>query len=308
MDNLKKIITKKYIIITFAFMFIISAVDSIFDTLIFPNEKLNLSYFLTMYIVIHIILFYLVARLFYRSISLNINKEKEEKNKELNMLFSNISHDIKSPLTSINGYSKAILDGKIKGEDKIKETMEVIYSKGKTMNDLLNNLILYTKLNNLEVPMNFKKVEINAFLKTIIADNYLDFEEKKIELNIDISNEKFYCLSDEVELRRALENIISNMVKHNDIGAKAEISGKLEGDVYKILFKDNGKKLDIKEMDALKTAFYRKEEERSTEGHGLGLSISNFILEKHGFNLSLINYDNDIYTKAFEVEIKTIKN
>ena len=144
-------------------------------------------------------------------------ESKIENDRQSKELISNISHDLKTPLTAIKGYTEGILDGVADTEDKRSKYLRTIYTKAVDMQSLVDELSVYTKLDSNIIPYNFKNVNVNSFFMDCVDELSLDTEVKNIELTYTSSVEDSRTVSaDPEQLRRVINNIIGNSVKYMD--------------------------------------------------------------------------------------------
>ncbi|MCX7914299.1 MAG: HAMP domain-containing histidine kinase [Thermodesulfovibrionales bacterium] len=217
----------------------------------------------------------------------NSEREREEAEKSKKRMIMDISHDLKTPITSITGYSKALCEGMVEDEESKKKYLSYIYDKSIRMTKLIEDLFRFSKMEDSEFKLNRQPSDIVEFLREIIASNYGEIEAKEIELDIDLPQEEIIYSFDKIELDRALTNIITNMIKYNPKGTEAFIELVKENSI-KIKIGDKGVGMS-KDLEAsVFDAFVRGESARKTDGGtGLGLAISKKIVELHGGKIHL---------------------
>ena len=230
------------------------------------------------------------------------NDQRDELDKQ-SLLYSSLAHDLKTPMTSVMGFSAALCDGKIPAE-KIPETAEIIRTKTKMMNELLMEMIALAKTGSSAYTLKEKKTDVCALVRAVTAMEYDCFEKKDIQLAMEIPDEPIFAMLDEIEFRRALNNIIVNAYRHNKDGARVKISvGEKKGRV-KILVADDGEAIPQNLARKLFNPFVSGNESRTSgTGSGLGLAIARQIVEKHSGKIG-ISEDVPEYTKAFFIDIK----
>lgn len=209
--------------------------------------------------------------------------ENEERNRQL---ISNIAHDLRTPLTTIQGYSEGLIDGIAATNERQTKYYKTIRNKAEEMDRLLNELSFYTKISQSNIPYNFIKLDINAYINDCDSEMRDELEEKgfiftyKNELP-----ENTQIIADPEQLRRVIGNIIGNSVKYND-NSKGEICISLkDADNFVIIeIADNGPGIEAKVLPQIFDRFYRSDKSRSssTGGSGIGLSIVKKIVEDHG--------------------------
>lgn len=235
-----------------------------------------------------------------------IAREKEYE-KSRNLLLSDITHDIKTPLTTVAGFSKALCDGEVSKEQQ-QGYLDSIYNKSMKISELVSLLFEYIKLDSAGYVLNKSEVDFAEFLRECVAGMYTEFEEKRISLSLDIPDEKIPVLIDKMQMERVVSNILSNSIKYNPEGTNISISLKKENGEAVFCVSDDGARIDREDAIHLFEPFYRADKSRkSGNGNGLGLSISKKIVEMHGGKICLIQYRNEEKhkkTKSFEIRLK----
>ena len=212
--------------------------------------------------------------------SLDLREQYENNRKEL---VANISHDLKTPITSIMGYVEGIQDGVANTPVKQHQYLETIHKKAKYMNELIEELSLYSKLDVKKVPFHFEKVNIHAFIKDYSDDIADDLKEKGIALYFLPSDLNVNVLIDRNKIIRVFENIIYNSAKYNHHpNGRVDISLIDLGEMVQVSISDNGPGVPNEQLSTVFHRFYRVDEARSTGGSGLGLAIASQIIEAHG--------------------------
>ncbi len=214
--------------------------------------------------------------------------EKIKKNAENEriMLFANMAHDLKTPITSIIGFSKALSDGIIEEEQKKKEYISTINSKSMKMNELIDRLFEYVKLQSSDNQLHLENVDVAEILRNCIADVYTEYEAKNIQLELEIPDAEVIKKADKLELSRVYTNLLNNVIKHNGSGIKVFV--KMEGDGG-TLIADSGEPLKPELVENLFKPFVSGDfSRRNSNGSGLGLSLAQKIMKKHGGNLRFV--------------------
>lgn len=209
-------------------------------------------------------------------------REKHMK-KERSMLLANISHDLKTPITSIKGYIEGIRDGVASTPEKMNRYLDTIHAKAEVIDDMVNNLSTFSKLELSRLTFDFEQGDFNEFLRGFVENYKIDFEKNGIGFINNISDEKAAVKIDYEKLSRVFSNIIDNAVKYRNAEMPTlEVSTFIEdGGVYAYV-SDNGIGIDPDELKNVFEGFYRVDSSRSIKGSGLGLGIVKQIVEKHG--------------------------
>ncbi|MBE5825335.1 MAG: HAMP domain-containing histidine kinase [Butyrivibrio sp.] len=211
--------------------------------------------------------------------------EREKQNKEL---ISNISHDLKTPITAIKGYSQGLLEGVADSPEKQKKYIKIINSKANDMNNLINELTLYSSIDNNRIPYNFAKLNVAEYFGDCIEEIGADLESKSIKLNYsNLCTPDTMIVADPEQIKRVINNIVSNSVKYlgrDDGSGQIDIRILDEVDSVRVELEDNGKGIAQKDIPNIFDRFYRTDSSRNSKqgGSGIGLSIVKKIIEDHG--------------------------
>ncbi|WP_102401854.1 HAMP domain-containing sensor histidine kinase [Haloimpatiens massiliensis] len=229
-------------------------------------------------------------------------KEKEEISRNKQRMLVDISHDLKTPITSIQGFSKLLYDGEIKSKDDNAKYLKYIYDKSVYVTNLIQDLFDLSKIDDESYPFIYMKRDFSEWIRRLISEMYPEFEKNNFIINVDISEIPIIFAFDEKCMSRAIKNILNNALKYNPSGTNLWIYCYNEG--HKVILKigDNG--IGIK--DDLKTIifnpFVRGDEARSTkDGTGLGLAIAKKIIERHNGTISLSS--NEKAVTVFTIEL-----
>lgn len=214
--------------------------------------------------------------------SIEMQTQYEENRKEL---ISNISHDLKTPITSIIGYVEGIKDGVANTPEKMDKYLTTIHTKAKHMDTLIDELFLFSKLDLNRVPFQFETIELNVFMQELLEEMQMDLSEEGIEVYLQLQSSPLYVTADCEKINRVISNLIHNSVKYMDKEEK-KITVTVLSDNNKVIVKvmDNGSGIEADTLPYIFERFYRAEQSRnsSTGGSGLGLAIAKQIVEEHG--------------------------
>lgn len=215
--------------------------------------------------------------------SVELQAQYENNRKEL---ISNISHDLKTPITSIKGYVEGIRDGVADNKEKMDKYIQTIYNKAQSMDYLIDELLTYSKLDLNKLPFEFRKVDISSYMDDLMEEFKFDVEKNKIKFSYSNKiEEKANAYIDIQKISRVMTNIISNSIKYMDKEeGRIEVEMKLSGEEVIIRVQDNGKGISKEALLYIFDRFYREDSSRSslTGGSGLGLAICKKIIEEHG--------------------------
>ncbi len=302
MKQLRNAILRSFILYFFGLSVVGGLIEEFFaslETLVYEPEYQVL--FRVMGVILQLVAVFCFSYAFYRSLDKKIEEQSQKIAKQQNTLFANIAHDLKTPLTSITGFSKALSEDIVEPEERA-EVSSIIYQKSLTANELLDLMFQYTKLNAAEYSLNRQECAVNFLLKEAVADNYDMLEQQRIELVLELPEEPVMKSIDKIELRRVFNNLLINACKHNPPGSQLAISIIEKNNQTKIIFADNGTPIPPKDREKLFQPFVSENEtERNFQGSGLGLAIVKTIIDKHGFTIELL--DDEKYTKKFVITL-----
>ncbi|WLD91674.1 cell wall metabolism sensor histidine kinase WalK [Alkalihalobacillus sp. AL-G] len=214
--------------------------------------------------------------------SLELREQYEMNRKEL---IANISHDLKTPITSIRGYVEGIKDGVANTVEKYDRYLNTIQAKAQHMDHMIDELFLYSKLDLKRVPFHFEEVDIKAFLEDYLDELQLELSEQNVELTLKIQSINAVALIDRDKLIRVMNNIIYNSVKYADKSkCLINIDLKDSENMVEVVISDNGPGIPLEEISTIFNRFYRGDPSRNTNtgGSGLGLAIAAQIIDAHG--------------------------
>ena len=204
-------------------------------------------------------------------------KNNARKNEEhLKETITNLSHDIRTPLTSLDGYFQLLAQSD--SEEEQRHYIEVIQSRISSLKDILEELFTYTKLQNEQYELKMETVDFGKCVYDTVFSFYDEFQTKGLEPEIDFCEGHFSILGNAEAVRRALQNIIKNALEHG----KKEITLNLYKDKNEIVFRcsndvENPSEVDIHEVFS---RFYKADSARSNISTGLGLSIAKELIER----------------------------
>ncbi|MCR4672794.1 MAG: HAMP domain-containing histidine kinase [Lachnospiraceae bacterium] len=212
------------------------------------------------------------------------NLQQEKDNKEL---ISNISHDLKTPMTSIKGYVEGLLDGVADTPEKRERYLKTIHNKANDMQSLIDELFLYSKLDSGSVTYQFVKINADDYFQDCVDEIRIDLEEQGAGFQYySFVDRDTVIVADPERLKRVINNIIGNSVKYESPDRPLKIEMRLldEPEYIKLEIEDNGKGIAQDEVAYIFDRLYRTDASRNSKkgGSGLGLSIAKKIIEAHG--------------------------
>ena len=213
-------------------------------------------------------------------------EEKILMDKENKELISNISHDLKNPITAVKGYVEGIMDGVADTPEKMDRYVRTIYNKTNEMDHLINELTFYSKIDTNRIPYTFSKLNVEDYFSDCAEELGLEMETRGIELVYANYVEKgVQVIADGEQIRRVIHNIVSNAIKYMEKPRGIiQLRVKDVGDFIQVEIEDNGKGIAAKDLPYIFDRFYRTDVSRNSSkgGSGIGLSIVKKIMEDHG--------------------------
>ncbi|MGM9531473.1 ATP-binding protein [Intestinibacter sp.] len=228
-------------------------------------------------------------------------------------LLAGISHDLRTPLTSIKGYVEGLIDGIAKTPEMKIRYYRAIQTRANDMEVLLNNLSDYTHLESKSNNYYLEKVEINSYIKHLLKTYEIDFKRENVILNTTYLSDKVYVNMDTQKISRAILNIISNSIKYKvREQVVITINIGIKDNYVKLTIADDGNGVKNEDLEQIFECFYRGDASRTKpgEGSGLGLSITKKIVEMHNGKIEAKNENGlsiAIYI-PYEGEINNEKN
>ncbi|MBL4937324.1 HAMP domain-containing histidine kinase [Clostridium sp. YIM B02515] len=229
------------------------------------------------------------------------NERRVEKAKS--ELITNVSHDLRTPLTSIKGYLGLIKDKRYKEEEDLLQYVNIAYNKSEKLEVLINDLFEYTKLSNNQINMYRQNIVLNDLLEQLIDELVPICEENDAEITKEFINEKITVNIDANKTVRVFENLLMNAIRYSLKPGKIKVILNKEEDFSVINIQNNCDSISEEELDKIFDRFYRVDKSRSSDtgGSGLGLAIAKNIVELQGGSIEAKYKDGYI---SFEVRFK----
>ncbi len=227
-----------------------------------------------------------VTREFRHLDSLRAAEQKENERKRY-LMISDIAHDLKTPMTTVSGYARALSDGMVRPE-KQKDYLDAITAKSERMNDIIQMLFNYSRLDSDGFELVKKHQDICEIVRECVAASYSDIEAAGDEIEIDIPENILTVCTDKMQISRVITNLLTNAVKHNDKGISILVRIADESDLIRIFVADSGAQIDKQLAHNIFEPFVMGDDSRSSKGgSGLGLSIARKVVEMHGWTIKL---------------------
>lgn len=211
--------------------------------------------------------------------------ENEEQKK--NEFLTNISHDIRTPLTTILGYLNMIKNKNYDSEEALQGYIRIMERKGKFLASMLEDFFQYSKLASHDISIKYTKLDLNELLRQMQEDEEEEFLAKELKLELQLYPEVIYCMGDPELLARVAGNLLSNSIKYSQINTSVLMKSSIEKVNYinyGVFSISNVPQESIleEEVSQLFERLYKRDNARKEEGSGLGLSIANNIIKLHG--------------------------
>lgn len=215
-------------------------------------------------------------------------EEKLRNDNESKELISNISHDLKTPITAIKGYVEGIMDGVVNTPEKMDKYIRTIYNKACDMDRLIDELTFYSKIDTNKIPYNFVRINVADYFTDCVAEKSIELESMgmKFRHDIDVMPDT-RIVADPEQFKRVIDNIFSNSIKYSDKNKAVKIIEMRVREDDKWVYtdiKDNGQGIADSDIEHIFDRFYRSDASRSSSnaGSGIGLSIVKKIITDHG--------------------------
>lgn len=213
-------------------------------------------------------------------------QERRAADNEMRTLISNISHDLRTPVTAVKGYAQGILDGIAASPEKLDKYVHTIYNKASDMEKLVDELSLFSRIDTNKIVYHFDRIDIESWLRNYAENIRLDLESHNIDLSFSCTlTEPVTVIADDEHFKRVLDNIITNSVKYIDKSRGIiDIRIRDAGETVQLEIEDNGCGIPRQDLPFIFDRFYRTDTSRrsTTGGSGIGLSIARKIVDDHG--------------------------
>ena len=238
-------------------------------------------------------------------------KETNEANIEFDRqsreLISNISHDLRTPITAVKGYCEGLMDGVADTPEKQERYVRTIYNKALDMDHLINELSFYSRISTNRIPYAFDRISVRAFFDEASEEISQDLQTKGFHFGyINQVPESALVIADAEQISRVLTNLISNAVKYNDKEEKyINLAVIREGDEIRVTVQDNGRGIAAQDLASVFDRFYRTDGSRKSGegGSGIGLAIVKKIVEDHNGRVWAVSKEGEGTTMGFALRV-----
>lgn len=230
-------------------------------------------------------------------------ESKERLLREKQRMLADISHDLKTPITVIQGYANAVADGLVDEQTKV-QYLNTISQKTESLTEMINTFYDYSKLEHPEFRLIKQKQDIAEFIREYLASKYDEIDLAEFSLEVEIPEETVEYSFDEVQLKRVFDNIISNALKHNPAGTIIYVTLQQTERSIRIEIGDNGIGIPEEIKAGLFDPFVVGDDSRhNRQGSGLGLAVAGKIVELHGGALFLEKAGNPAISTLFVLRL-----
>lgn len=284
------------------------------------GQKLVLLFLVFVVIALFILIPYILGAVCFAQITIRefreIQQEREAQQKEFdrkrNLMLSDIAHDLRTPMTTVNGYANALADGMVQDPQQQAAYLAAIQRKSHRMNDLINLLFEYVKLDSEGFTLDRKSHDLCEIARENAALIYSDIEDAGMTLDVEIPDEPMMVSVDEVQISRVITNLLTNAMRHNDRGTRIMLCLFRQEGTINLMVADTGAIIPAELEAHLFEPFARGDASRkSNGGSGLGLSIAKKVVEMHGWKMRLVQQPQiqhyayvKRYAKSFLIQIK----
>lgn len=229
------------------------------------------------------------------------NQQSMEKEKQIAQTYTNLSHDIRTPLTSLDGYFQLLQESK--NDDDKERYIGIIKERIDSLNDMLEELFTFTKLKNDSYKLELSQCNINSILIQTVLSYYQDWTERDISPSLEITDKPLYIEGNPQALRRVIQNIMKNVLEHGH----EEIRIQLNDVEEKVILKVSNRVLNPDEIDVNRVfeRFYKADEARGKTSTGLGLSIAYELVKRMNGDIQ-VELDGDMFSiiTAFDLQMQ----
>lgn len=220
-------------------------------------------------------------------------------------LLADISHDLKTPVTVIRGYANALTQELVPPE-KQKQYLTAIAQKSENLSELIDSFHEFSRLEHPQFVLDKTRTELCEYLREYLAMKYDEIHLAGLELELEIPDERIFCHVDKVQFARALDNLVSNSLRHSGAGTTIKLVLYKEGASAHITVADNGAGIPLDAVSTIFEPFIKGDDARSAHGSGLGLAIAKKTVVAHGGFIRLITPPQKGFSTQFEIVLPTI--
>ena len=217
-----------------------------------------------------------------------------------NAFIGNVSHELRTPLAAVQGFIQGVIDGTIEEQDRCRY-LEIALSETKRMSTLINDFLNLAKIESGKFPMEYSEFDINELLRRCILMFEQPIESKRLEVQIDLDEDKTMVWADEDRISQVINNLVDNAVKFSREGGLLHIWTQVQGSKILVNVSDTGEGIPEEDQASIFTRFYKvdKSHSRSKAGAGIGLHLVKRIIAQHGEKITLQSVQGEGTTFTF---------
>nr|WP_197914108.1 HAMP domain-containing sensor histidine kinase [Listeria sp. PSOL-1] len=212
----------------------------------------------------------------------NLMEQEQQAQQAKNDLITNVSHDLRTPLTSILGYLSYIHDDRYRDEIELRYYTELVYNKARHLHKLIDDLFSYTRLESPDYTLANDQLDMIELLRQLVAEFDGLAQKKGMELVEIYEDDNLMVSGDGNQIMRLFENLFSNALRYGEGDKQIDITARRDGEWAVIGVTNYGKEIPAFDLPHLFERFYKVDKNRTTTGTGLGLAIAKSIVERHG--------------------------
>lgn len=216
------------------------------------------------------------------------------------LLLSNLSHDLRTPLTMILGYAETIRTGMYKDEKELQASAKILLQRSRYMNKLLDQLLDITRQDDDNFELYVAKHNVSEMMRKIAADYLMFLEGQNFIVEVNIPDEDIEAWIDASLIERALRNLLDNAIRYGSDGQYLEIGLNEKNDTLFMTVIDKGRGIPLQDQEHVFDRFYRVDSSRKGEGLGIGLSIVKEIISFHGGTVAFTSVP---FKTVFEIQL-----
>lgn len=208
---------------------------------------------------------------------------------------ANVSHELKTPVTSVKGFSETLLGGEVKDEATARSFLEIIYNESERLDRLIRELLHLSRIENKVTPLNLNNVDLVSLIHRITRTLSKSISEKSLEVTLPLSTEEVIIEGDSDRLNQILLNLIANSINYTSEGGKIDISMEVTEDNVHIYISDTGIGIPEESVPRVFERFYRvdKARSRNSGGTGLGLAIVKHLVDSHQGDITVTSTEGE---------------
>ena len=201
---------------------------------------------------------------------------------------ANVSHELRSPITSIRGFAEGLADGVIP-EDEVPKVLELIARESRRMSTLIDDLLALSRLERDDARLDWTVFDINEMLRRAIIRRMTDLDGKRIDVSCELAEDPCLVRADSDRIEQVVINLLDNAVKFTPEEGRIVLASEVRGDTVEVTVRDNGVGIPPEDRDRVFDRFFTADRAHTSgKGTGLGLSICQRIMEMHGQSIRLL--------------------